>query len=103
MRRYTRLGCLLAALWLVLAMLGASPQLHRALHQDANSPEHSCVIEHVSQGLFLFSPDSVATVVRSEPILSTPATFALFVSSRDFRIAPSRGPPSLPTFRTVAG
>ncbi len=103
MRRYTRFGCLLAALWLVLAMFGASPQLHRALHQDANSPEHSCVIEHVGQGLFLFSPDSAVTVIGSEPILFTPATPALLISSRDFGVAPSRGPPSLPTFRTVAG
>jgi hypothetical protein len=103
MLRYTRFGCLLAVLWLVLALIGASPQLHRALHQDANSPEHSCVIEHISQGLFLFSPDSVVTIVRSEPILSPPATPALFVSSRDFGMAPNRGPPSLRTFRTVAG
>ena len=103
MRRYTRFGCLLAALWLVLAMMGASPQLHHKLHEEANSPEHSCVIEHIGEGAFVFSPDPVVATSAPEPLFSSFAISSDIPSSRDFRVAPSRGPPSLPTSRMVAG
>ena len=103
MRRYTRFGCLLAALWLALAMCGASPQLHHKLHEDAANPEHSCVIEHVSQGAFLFTPQPPGAIAPAKIIVSNfePASFPL--CSRDFRVAFSRGPPASLTFRTVAG
>ena len=103
MRRYGRFGCLLAALWLALAMAGASPQLHHTLHEDAANPEHCCVIEHVGQGAFLFSPEPVTTVWQPVLAFSAFETSQIILPSRDFRVALSRGPPALPTFRTVAG
>ena len=103
MRWNARFGCLLAALWLALAMTGASPQLHQALHADADAPEHSCVIEHISQGAFFFSPDPPVTAAQS-PLFSFSVELAsVILVSRDFRVAFSRGPPSFPTARTVAG
>jgi hypothetical protein len=103
MRRYARFGCLLAALWLALAMCGASPQLHHKLHEDAAHPEHSCVVEHVSQGAFLFNPEPPVALAPTEVIASNFEPASPFLPSRDFRIAFSRGPPASPTSRTVAG
>jgi hypothetical protein len=103
MRRYTRLRCLLAALWLALAMCGASPQLHHKLHEDAANPEHSCVIEHVSQGAFLFMLEPIIPTAPAEIIISSFEPALPFLPSRDFRVAFSRGPPASSTSRTVAG
>jgi hypothetical protein len=96
MRRYGRFGCLLAALWLALAMAGASPQLHHTLHEDANDAEHSCVIEHVGEGAFLFSPEPVLTVRQHDAVVSGFAASRILVTSRDYRLTFSRGPPPLP-------
>lgn len=103
MQRYTRFGCLLAALWLALAMCGASPQLHHKLHEDATNPEHSCVIEHVSHGAFLFMPEPLSPTAPAEIIISSFNPTSPFLPSRDFRVAFSRGPPASATSRTVAG
>src|SRR5687767_8753649 len=103
MRWHARFGCLLAALWLALAMLGASPQLHHTLHEDADSSEHSCVIEHISEGSVLFTPTLPIVAPDSPVIFPRPSFDSVILPSRDFRVALSRGPPSFPTFRTVAG
>lgn len=103
MRWNAKFGCLLAALWLALAMVGASPQLHHTLHEDANSPEHSCVIEHINQGSVLFTP-AIPLVAPSATVIFRTLSFdSLILPSRDYRVALSRGPPAFPTFRTVAG
>ena len=103
MRRYARFGCLLAALWLALAMCGASPQLHHKLHEDAANPEHSCVIEHLSQGAFLFMPQPPVAIAPPKIIVSIFEPAFYVPLTRDFRVAFSRGPPASPTVRTVAG
>ena len=103
MRWNARFGCVLAALWLVLALAGASPQLHQALHEDANAPDHSCVIEHIAQGAFVFMPADAVAVLHPVEFFFSPPSSPVVLPARDHRVALSRGPPSLPTFRTVAG
>ncbi|HKQ39930.1 MAG TPA: hypothetical protein VJ063_17765 [Verrucomicrobiae bacterium] len=92
-----------AALWLMVAVVGASPQLHRALHEDSTAPDHSCVIERISQGSLLFSPAPPVVISVYRAIVASFEFDFIILPSRDDRIAPSRGPPALPTFRTVAG
>jgi hypothetical protein len=96
-------GGFAAVLWLALSLFGSSPALHRSLHQDANSPDHSCVVQQVGHGSFFFSPDSAITIPQPEiPVVNSEAYPPLF-SSHDFRVAFSRGPPAFPASRTVAG
>ena len=92
-----------AALWLALSLFGSSPSLHRSLHQDANSPDHSCVVQQVGHGSFFFSPDAAITIPQPEIPVANFEAYPSFLTTRDFRIALSRGPPTLPTFRMVAG
>src|SRR3954471_14920625 len=82
-----------AALWLALSLFGASPALHRSLHQDANSPDHSCVVQQVGHGCFLFSPATAVTIAQPLIAITTSEPGNPSFSSRDFRVAFSRGPP----------
>jgi len=43
-------GAVLLLLFMVLVALAASPQLHHAIHADANTTGHHCVISALSQG-----------------------------------------------------
>ncbi|MDF9831854.1 hypothetical protein M2103_000058 [Ereboglobus sp. PH5-5] len=43
----------LCALVLAVGMLAASPQLHKMLHNDADQPDHTCVITDFAQGATL--------------------------------------------------
>ena len=36
-------------LWIGTVLLGSSPELHRLLHSDANSPNHHCVVTQVKE------------------------------------------------------
>jgi len=94
---------LAAALWLALSLFGASPALHRSLHDNASSPDHSCVIQQVGHGCFLFSPGSAITI--AQPLITIANSQACIprFCSRDFRLPLTRGPPTLSTSRTVAG
>jgi hypothetical protein len=42
-------GGLMLALWLVTSVVAASPQLHQLLHKDAQSPQHYCLFNQLSQ------------------------------------------------------
>ena len=94
---------LLVVLWLALALVGASAQLHRAIHPDSHAADHSCVIEHINQGSVLFASAPLIPVPVGAIVLSSFLANSAILPSRDFRVALSRGPPSFPTFRTVAG
>ncbi|HTD88095.1 MAG TPA: hypothetical protein VK850_16090 [Candidatus Binatia bacterium] len=100
---FKAISALVAALWLMVAVVGACPQLHHALHEDSTAPDHSCVVERVTNGSFLFSP-AQPVVVAIRPVLAGRfESDPIILPARDFRVALSRGPPSLLTSRTVAG
>lgn len=102
--RFGALSGVMAALWLALALFGASSHLHHLLHDDAGTAEHSCVIEHISHGEVLCLPQmDCSTESRPTVVLSLHEVSSFLWSARDFRVALSRGPPSVFTIRTVAG
>jgi len=82
------------ALWLCTFALTLSPQLHRWLHEDADSPTHACLVTQVRQHSLLagFVP-----VVAPAPVLAQPAPLPLsevqILPTGDYRLSPSRAPP----------
>jgi len=95
---------LMLLLWLGTFALAASPQLHRLLHQDAQSLNHHCLITQVQQYSALGDLPPVvapaAPIAGLESVCS--AEFQLLPIS-DYRLSPSRGPPAFISSGTVAG
>jgi len=100
---FKAISAMVAALWLLVGLVSASPQLHHALHEDSTAPDHSCVIERISQGSFLFSPPQPVVAPVCPVTVASFEFESIVLPSRDFRVALSRGPPAFPTSRTVAG
>ena len=94
-------GCLAAltvmiSLWVALLALEVSPDLHRLLHEDAQSPNHTCLVTQFQHNLLLSG--FVAAVMPALPVVSSaPRTSGHFefLPSYDYRLAPSRAPPVL--------
>ena len=83
-------------LWLASFALAASPQLHRLLHQDAHNLNHHCLITQIKQqDLAAGCP----VALEAAPLIGgfglVVALDQQCVSSFDFRVSFSRGPPSL--------
>jgi hypothetical protein len=83
-----------ALLVLALGLLAISPQLHAALHGDANHQDHACAVTLFSHG--------VETAASGNCLASTPALFpagpcaiqpALPVAEVPCRLPPGCGPP----------
>jgi len=84
----------LLALFLTLQLFAGSGALHRAIHSDAGSPNHHCVITLLTQGqvdvpvvLGIWSAFAI-TLIFSLPLLQ-----AVINSSPDLRLSPGRAPP----------
>jgi len=91
-------------LWIGTFLLGSSPELHRLLHSDANSPNHHCVVTQVREHSFLSGISIVAAPAPPAFTLSSirGSEFQI-VSSSDYRLSPSRAPPVAFSSATVAG
>jgi hypothetical protein len=91
-------------LWLGTLALAASPQLHSLLHQDSQSPTHHCFITQLQRHSVLAGsapvtapaapPVQVQAIARAEP---------QFLASINYRLSPSRAPPSCFSSVAVAG
>ena len=81
-------------LWLGTFALTVSPQLHRWLHEDADSPTHACLVTQLRQHLLLvgFAPVVAAPLVLTR-IASVEFPEVQFLPSGDYRLSPSRAPP----------
>ena len=91
-------------LWLVTVLVSLSPRLHHLLHDDSQSAGHECLITLLTKSHLLSSPSPVVLVVASRMCIELPPIAALIVpSSADYRLSPSRAPPALAPFPTVAG
>jgi hypothetical protein len=91
-RQLAALICL--ALFLVLKLFVVSEALHHSLHADAAAPDHHCAITLISQGQV--APPAVFPVFVAVcgGMLLWLASHSTFVrTSRDFALAPTRGPP----------
>jgi hypothetical protein len=87
-------GFVLTALVLFLSFVGASPQLHRLIHPDADSAEHSCAITLFAHGQVAAANVSVAIVVLAV-LFGGVALLAetLLLPLADYHYSPSRAPP----------
>jgi len=91
-------------LWIGTVLLGSSPELHRLLHSDANSPNHHCVVTQVKEHSVLSGIAIVTVPVAPTATLTAiPRSEFQFVSTSDYRLSPSRAPPFLFSSATVAG
>jgi len=81
-------------LWLGTFALTVSPELHRWLHQEADSAGHACLVTQLRQHSLLVG---VAPVVAPLLVLTQTATVespeVQFLPSGDYRLSPSRAPP----------
>jgi hypothetical protein len=95
---------LMLALWVGSVALTVSPQLHGLLHDDAHSATHSCLVTHLQQYTVLAGTGGI-TVSNPSTDCSGIAAFADFplLSRIDYRLSPSRAPPSAPFATTVEG
>jgi hypothetical protein len=84
------------SLWAALWALEVSPNLHHFLHEDAQGPDHHCLVTQFQHHLLLSGFVAAATpplpVVSSAPL--TCGEFQ-FYPSYDYRLTPSRAPPAV--------
>jgi hypothetical protein len=93
LRRIWALLCL--SLFLGVALSASLPALHKAIHPDATSPNHQCVITSLAQGLLTVSALFVGAVAFVAALIFRPALLQETVCSLfDYRFAPSRAPPT---------
>jgi hypothetical protein len=93
---------LMLVLWLGVAGLSCSPELHRALHADSHQLSHECLVTSFTKGQFLFVCGAITLVVpvffRSAPGLSDAGASD---GPLDLRLGPSRAPPLFSFFSSV--
>jgi hypothetical protein len=95
---------LMLALWLGTLALTVSPELHQLLHQDSQNLNHECFVTQLSKASSVLSNVAVPTLAPpwielNLSFLSEPGYFSL----SDYRLSPSRAPPSVISPTTVVG
>ncbi len=84
------------SLWVAMWALEVSPDLHRLLHKDAQSPGHACLVTQFQHHLLLSGFVAAALpplpVVSSAPLASRDFQF---LPAYDYRLTPSRAPPAV--------
>jgi hypothetical protein len=92
-RQFWALICLL--LFAALQLLATSEPLHKALHSDAGTPAHHCAVTLLTHGQVSAPAAAVALAVFVATLLfSLPLLKSAAFSSSDYRLSPSRAPPS---------
>ena len=94
-RRPRTVAAVLLALFVVLMALAASPQLHHAVHADADAPGHHCAISALLHG-------QIEPPVCDAPICpasfgwdSPPRLLLSVVEGTEELLPPGRGPPKV--------
>ncbi|HXP62149.1 MAG TPA: hypothetical protein VN829_16750 [Dongiaceae bacterium] len=94
-RPFEGTGAILLVLFLVLVGLAASPELHHALHADANTPGHHCAISALLHGQIEPSvceaPLCLAAVAWDHPGRLSLSV----VEGTEELLPPGRGPPKV--------
>ena len=90
-------------LWLGLFAVATSPQLHRLLHKDAQDFQHQCLITQIKQQwLPAGCPPISVPVPQSTNFEAVFCADSQFGSIYDYRLSPSRAPPSFhPSIKVV--
>jgi hypothetical protein len=91
------LASLLVLSILLLSAIGASPTLHKLIHNDAGDPDHNCAISLFTKGHVNSAPAAqilVGFVQFFACVDLLPATVS--VPAADYRYSSSRAPPAFP-------
>jgi len=95
---------LVLVLWLTTLALTVSPQLHRLLHRDAQSPNHDCLITQIlHQSLLAGSANVAAPTQYPLRVGSVYLDVFQFFPAFDYRLSPSRAPPAVSSSTTIVG
>jgi hypothetical protein len=101
--RFAAVGLMLS-LWLGTSALAVSPQLHLLLHQDSHNIKHECFVTQLSKGSALSS--QVVVTALAPPLIElslSRLSEAGCFSVSDYRLSPSRAPPSFIASNVVVG
>jgi len=91
-------------LWLGTFLLASSHELHRLLHPDAQSSSHHCVVTQVREhSILAVVPVAAIPQAPAAEIASLLPEQIPFVATSDYRVSPSRAPPSFFSSVAVAG
>ena len=96
--------CLMLSLWLGTFALAVSPELHRLLHRDSHNIKHECFVTQLSKSSAISSP--VAFTALTPPLIELSLSYlseAGCFSVSDYRLCPSRAPPSIIASIVVVG
>jgi hypothetical protein len=95
---------LMFLLWVGTSLLAASPELHRFLHPDAQSPDHQCVVTQAREHAILYAAPMVAIPeLPTVELTSSLREHVQLPSLATYRLSPSRAPPCFSNSVTVAG
>lgn len=81
------------AIYLFVAALAASPELHHLFSHDADDPDHQCAATVLAQGQLDATPAMVTVVVPSAVGQQTLPAQPLGLAAPDFWLLPERAPP----------
>jgi hypothetical protein len=91
-------------LFLALQAFSASRSLHQVIHKDAGSPGHQCALTLFAQGQVNAPVAGLQlAAVATALLFCVPSAHAVFFSSTDLRLSPSRAPPAATSSVVVAG
>jgi hypothetical protein len=82
-------------LWVWMCALEVSPELHHFLHKDAQSPAHNCLVTQFQH--HSLHPGCAPLLLPARPTEWSPLiaqNYFLVPPSFDYRLSPSRAPPS---------
>jgi hypothetical protein len=87
-------AALMLLLWLGIFSFAACPQLHHLLHSDSHQAGHQCLVTQIQhQPLLAGLAHFLVPTPSCFEVPLVHCTDALFLSSSDYRISPSRAPP----------
>ena len=101
--RITMVSVMLGLL-LAISALAVSAQLHHLLHQDSQNANHHCLAAQLNKAPLAAGFAGVSIAAPTSVFLASVgfAEFRYFPSS-DYRVSPSRAPPSASSSSTVVG
>jgi hypothetical protein len=91
-------------LWIGTVALAISPALHVLFHQDAQGPDHNCLITQIQQYPLLAGLVAITAPVPALVAVAMACCAKVqLLPACDCRLAPSRAPPLLFFSTTVVG
>ncbi len=89
------LSLLALVLYLAVVCASSSSVLHHFFHDDADAPEHQCIVTIISSGQFETPHTTVAAEVPALAVRVDDCAEQPLLPIVDFRLPPGRAPPAL--------